>query len=101
MHSTFGRPTPRPEGTRGELVAWAVRGMGLAVGLVVVYALASVVVAAGSVLLLVFVAILLASALEPFVGWIRSHVGLSRGPTILLVYAAFFLVVIAMALVVV
>jgi predicted PurR-regulated permease PerM len=49
----------------------------------------------------VFVAILLASALEPFVGWIRGHVGLSRGPTILLVYAAFFVVVIAMALVIV
>jgi predicted PurR-regulated permease PerM len=86
---------------RGDLVVWAVRGMGLGAGIAVVYALASVAVASRGVLLLVFVAILLASALEPFVGWIRGHVGLSRGPTILLVYAAFFVVVIAMALVVV
>jgi predicted PurR-regulated permease PerM len=86
---------------REELVAWAVRGMGLAAGIAIVYILASIGVAARGVLLLVFVAILLASALEPFVGWIRGHIGLGRGPTILLVYAAFFLVVIAMALVVV
>jgi predicted PurR-regulated permease PerM len=86
---------------RGELVAWAVRGAGLAVGVALAYALASIAVAAGGVLLLVFVAILLASALEPFVGWIRGHVGLGRGPTILLVYAAFFVVVIGMALIVV
>src|SRR5918911_233778 len=86
---------------RADLVTWAIRGMGLAAGFAVVYAVVLVVVAAGPVLLLVFVAILLASALEPFVGWIRGHVGLSRGPTILLVYAAFFVVVIGMALVVV
>jgi predicted PurR-regulated permease PerM len=86
---------------REDLVAWAVRGMGLAAGIALVLGLASVAVAARGVLLLVFVAILLASALEPFVGWIRGHVGLGRGPTILLVYAAFFVVVIAMALVVV
>jgi predicted PurR-regulated permease PerM len=75
--------------------------MGLAAGVAVVYGLASIAVSAGGVLLLVFVAILLASALEPFIGWIRGHVGLGRGPTILLVYAAFFVVVIAMALVIV
>jgi predicted PurR-regulated permease PerM len=86
---------------REEIVAWAVRGMGLAAGIALVYGLASIAVGAGGVLLLVFVAILLASALEPFVGWIRGHTGLGRGPTILLVYAAFFVVVIAMALVVV
>jgi predicted PurR-regulated permease PerM len=86
---------------REDLVAWAVRGMGLAAGIALVYFVASVAVAAAGVLLLVFVAILLASALEPFVGWIRGHLGLGRGPTILLVYAAFFVVVIAMALVVV
>jgi predicted PurR-regulated permease PerM len=86
---------------RAELLAWSVRGAGLAVGIVAIYALASLAVGAGGVLLLVFIAILLASALEPFVGWIRSRVGLGRGPTILLVYAAFFLLVIGMALVVV
>ncbi|HEY0443232.1 MAG TPA: AI-2E family transporter [Candidatus Limnocylindrales bacterium] len=86
---------------RTDVVTWAARGAGLAVGVGVVYGLVSLGIAAGGVLLLVFVAILLASALEPFVGWIRSHVGLGRGRTILLVYAAFFLTVIGLALIVV
>ncbi|MDQ6794107.1 MAG: AI-2E family transporter [Chloroflexota bacterium] len=86
---------------RAQLVAWAVRGMGLAMGVAVVYALGALAIAAAGVLLLVFVAILFASALEPFVGWIRGHVGLGRGPTILLVYAAFLVLVVAMALIVV
>src|SRR5437773_8896527 len=86
---------------RGELVAWAVRGIGLATGIALVYGLASIAVSAGGVLLLVLVAILLASALEPFIGWIRGHVGLGRGPTILLVYAAFLTAVIATALAIV
>ena len=54
-----------------------------------------------SEILTIFVAILLASALEPYVGWIRGHVGLGRGLTILLVYAVFFITVIGLALVVV
>lgn len=86
---------------RAELFVWAVRGAGLAIGLAIIFALVLLTRAAAGVLLLVFLAILLASALEPFIGWIRGHVGLGRGPTILLVYAAFFLVVIAMALIVV
>ena len=86
---------------RAQLFGWAVRGVGLAIGVAIVYALAMIGLAAAPVLLLVFVAILLASALEPFVGWIRSHVGLGRGPTILLVYASFLLIVVAMALIVV
>jgi predicted PurR-regulated permease PerM len=86
---------------RAELFVWAVKGAGLAIGLAIIAALVLLTRAAAGVLLLVFLAILLASALEPFIGWIRAHVGLGRGPTILLVYAAFFLVVIAMALIVV
>jgi len=86
---------------REDLVAWGVRGMGLAAGVALVLGLALIAVAAGRVLLLVFLAILPASALEPFIGWIRGHLGLGRGPTILLVYATFFIVVIAMALIVV
>jgi predicted PurR-regulated permease PerM len=52
------------------------------------------------VLLLVFVAVLLASALEPVVGTIRSRIGARRGLAILLVYATFFAVVVGLALVV-
>ena len=86
---------------RATFLAWAVRGAGLGVGLSVVVLLASIALAAARVLLLVFVAILLASALEPIIGWIRGKVGLGRGPTILLVYAAFFVVVVGFGLVVV
>jgi predicted PurR-regulated permease PerM len=86
---------------RAELFVWAVRGAGLAIGLAIIAALVLLTRAAAGVLLLVFLAILLASALEPFIGWIRAHIGLGRGPTILLVYAAFFVAVIAMALIVV
>jgi len=43
------------------------------------------------VLLLLFVSILLASALEPMVGWLRDRLPLNRVGTILVVYLAFFL----------
>ena len=54
----------------------------------------------GLLLLLAFVAILLASALEPFIGWIRAHVALGRGATVLVVYAVFFALVLGLALVI-
>jgi predicted PurR-regulated permease PerM len=57
--------------------------------------------AAVGVLLLVFVAILLASALEPMVLFLRGRLPLGRGSTILAVYLVFFVVVIGFALVVV
>jgi predicted PurR-regulated permease PerM len=85
---------------RGELLVWTIRGAGLAVGVAFVLALAALGAAAGRVLLLVFVAIVLASALEPMIGWIRGHLGLRRGLTILLVYAGFFVTVVGLALVV-
>jgi predicted PurR-regulated permease PerM len=86
---------------RSELLTWTVRGAGLAVGIALVVGLGLLGLAAANVLLLVFVAVLLASALEPVVGWIRARTGMGRGPAILLVYAAFFLVVVGLALVVV
>lgn len=86
---------------RSELLAWTVRGAGLAVGVAIVAGLALLGQAAARVLLLVFVAVLLASALEPVVGAIRSRTGIRRGWAILVVYVAFFLSVLALALVVV
>jgi predicted PurR-regulated permease PerM len=85
---------------RSEFLAWMIRGAALAVGVALVLALAALGAAAGRVLVLVFVAVLLASALEPMIGWIRGHVGLRRGLTILLVYAGFFVTVVGLALVV-
>ena len=52
-------------------------------------------------LLLFFVAILLASALEPMVGWFRERLPMGRVGTILVVYLAFFIVAIGMAFIVV
>jgi predicted PurR-regulated permease PerM len=78
---------------RGEVLLWVTRGVGLAVGVGLVIATVIVGLRASNVLLLVFLAILLASALEPFVGWIRGHVPLGRGATILVVYAMFVAIV--------
>ena len=67
--------------------------MGLAIGVAIVVGLIALAVAAGGVLLLLFVAILLASALEPIVGPIRDRLPLGRGATILVVYVTFFVTV--------
>jgi predicted PurR-regulated permease PerM len=86
---------------RSELLAWTVRGAGLAIGVAIVIGLAVLGRAAANVLLLVFIAVLLASALEPVVGLMRQRIGIRRGWAILIVYAAFFVAVVALALVVV
>jgi predicted PurR-regulated permease PerM len=86
---------------RQDLTPWTVRGMGLAIGVAIVVALIALAVAAGGVLILLFVAILLASALEPIVGIIRDRLPLGRGATILVVYAVFFVTVLGLAFIVV
>ncbi len=86
---------------RSELLAWTVRGAGLAVGVAIVLGFALLARGAANVLLLVFVAVLLASALEPVVGWIRARSGMHRGWAILVVYAVFFVVVLGLVLVIV
>ncbi len=86
---------------RSDLTPWTIRGMGLALGAAIIIGLIALANAAAGVLLLLFVAILLASALEPVVAQVRSRLPLGRGATILVVYLAFFLTVIALALIVV
>jgi predicted PurR-regulated permease PerM len=76
------------------------RGAGLAVGVAVVAGLILVALAAINVLLLVLIAVILASGLQPFIAWLRGHLPIGRGPTILLVYGVFLAVVVAMAVVV-
>ena len=78
-----------------------VRGAGLAIGVALVVALIALAIAASHVLILVLVAVILASGLEPFIAWIRGHLSLGRGPTILLVYIVFLAVVVGMAFVIV
>ena len=86
---------------RQDLTPWTIRGMGLAIGVAIVVAVIALAFAAGGVLVLLFVAILLASALEPMVGLIRDRLPLGRGATILIVYATFFVTVVALAFIVV
>jgi len=78
-----------------------VRGAGLAIGITLVAAVVIVGLAALNVLLLVFIAVILASGLQPFIAWIRGHLPIGRGPTILIVYGLFFATVVGLAFVVV
>ena len=73
----------------------------IAAGVLIVFGLVQLGIAAGGVFLLLFVAILLASALEPMVGWLREHLPLGRGATILVVYATFFVGMFGLAFIVV
>jgi predicted PurR-regulated permease PerM len=77
------------------------RGAGLAVGVLCVAAIVLVGVAARNVLLLMLMAVILAAGLQPFIAWLRGHVPIGRGPTILLVYGIFLAIVVGMVLVVV
>jgi predicted PurR-regulated permease PerM len=79
---------------RGLLVGWTARGAGLALGAGGVLLLANLLASALNVLALVFIAVLLATALEPFIGWVRSHAPIiPRSAAILGVYLTFFAVV--------
>jgi len=83
------------------IAPWIARGAGLALGAGLVFGALAVAWAAGSVLLLMFIAVILASGLQPIIGWIRTHVPIGRGAAILVVYGVFLLVVVGMAVVVV
>ncbi|MFL5722576.1 MAG: AI-2E family transporter [Chloroflexota bacterium] len=87
---------PRP-----DIMSWLVRGFGFAFGVAIVIGLIALGAAAGKVLILTFVAVLLASALEPMVGFIRDKLPVGRGGTILLVYLGFFVTVLGLAFLVV
>jgi predicted PurR-regulated permease PerM len=85
---------------RAEWFRWAVRGAGLAVGVAAVLLVLQIGLLARDVLVLVFVAILLASALQPAVDRVRAVVDVPRGAVILGVYAAFFAAVAFLALII-
>ncbi len=75
---------------RSEALLWFVRGLGLALGVVVVVAFAGGLLLAAKVVVLVIISILLAAGLEPFVAWVRARTPLGRSVTILAVFAGFF-----------
>jgi predicted PurR-regulated permease PerM len=78
-----------------------VRGAGLALGVALVAAVVLIGLAALNVLVLVFLAVILASGLQPFIAWIRGHLPIGRGPTILIVYGVFLASVVGFAFVVI
>jgi predicted PurR-regulated permease PerM len=86
---------------RATTAQWVARGAGLALGAGLVVLLGLVFVRSAEIVLLVFISILLGAALEPVVAWLRLHARLRRGPAILIVYAAFFAAVVAIAIVIV
>lgn len=85
---------------RSDLTPWTIRGMGLALGVLIVIGLVALGAAAANVLLLLFIAILLASALAPVVAALRDRLRLGRGWTILVVYLGFFVSVLGFAFIV-
>lgn len=82
---------------RSETLSWAARGAGLAVGTGFVLVLALLAVAAREVILLVFLAVLIGAALEPVVAAMRGRLGIGRGLSILIAFAAFLATVVGVA----
>lgn len=86
---------------RADLTPWLVRGIGFAAGVAIVVGMIALGAAAINVLVLVFVSVLVASALEPIVGWLRDRLPLGRAGTILVVYATFLAIALLLAFIVV
>jgi predicted PurR-regulated permease PerM len=80
---------------------WIERGAGLTLGVALVLAVIAFAWAAGAVLVLTFVAVILAAGLQPIVAWLRAKLHIGRGASILLVYGFFLASVVGLAFVVV
>lgn len=86
---------------RTEAWQWFVRGTAVSFAAAIVVALSVAFVSAAHVVVLVVIAVLLAAGLEPAIGWLRARTHMRRGVTILLVYAAFFVLVVVLLVLVV
>jgi putative heme transporter len=82
------------------LAPWIQRGAGITMGAALVLGVLAFVWAAGTVVVLVFVAVILGAGLQPIVDELRSRVHVGRGAAILMVYGLFLAAVIALALIV-
>ena len=71
------------------LAPWIACGAAMAIGVAIVIGVLAFAWAAGTVLVLMFVAVILGAALEPVVGWLRDKLPVARGAAILLVYGTF------------
>jgi predicted PurR-regulated permease PerM len=79
---------------------WTIQGAGFGLGLALVAGAIGLAIVAAPVLVLLFVGILLASGLEPLIGFVRARTGLGRGLTILVVFATFLVLVVGFTLIV-
>jgi predicted PurR-regulated permease PerM len=86
---------------RADAWRWFVRGSALALGAALAVGIIYVLLVGAQVVVLVFVALLLASGLEPLIDKVRTNSPIGRGATLLLVYATFFILVAAILLFVV
>ena len=86
---------------RAEAWRWFVRGTGLAFGAALAIATIYVLLQSRGVIVLVFVAVLLAAGLEPLIDRLRTRTPLGRGLTLLVVYALFLVGVVVLLLLVV
>ena len=85
---------------RSEAARWSIRGLGFALGLLLVAGLAVGVVLAWRVAVIVFLSILLGTAIEPLVTYGRDRLPIPRGLAILVVYAALAAAVVGVAVLV-
>jgi predicted PurR-regulated permease PerM len=83
-----------------DAVSWVGRGVRFTIGAALVVGAIALAIAAGRVLLLVLVAIILGAGLQPVIAWLRGRLGLGRGLTILFVYGAFLVGVLGLALII-
>ena len=86
---------------RADAFRWFVRGAALTLGAALTIAVLYILLLGLAVVLLVFIALLLASALEPLIDRIRTRTPLQRGASLLLVYVAFFVALAALVLLIV
>jgi predicted PurR-regulated permease PerM len=88
-----------PSRRRGEVARWTVRGLGFALGVVVVLGAVAGIVLAWRVMVIVFVSILLGSAIEPLIARGRDRLPIPRGLAIVGLYGVLVVSLAAVALV--
>jgi predicted PurR-regulated permease PerM len=86
---------------RADAFRWFARGAALAFGAALTIAILYMALLGAPVIVLVFIALLLASALEPLIDRIRARTPLQRGASLLVVYLVFFLALAALILLIV
>ena len=86
---------------RADGYRWFTRGAALALGAALTVAILYGLILGARVVVLVFIALLLASGLEPLIDRVRTRTALGRGTTLLGVYLTFFVAVAVIVLLVV